>query len=141
MFTQGQMVRVNLAGMQVSGVLFHAAVTDAVGHIVDRVAEHARLSVCGPGREREPARRVEAGALVKRIGLVDSVVMRPYLGRMKLSALVAVLGLLGACTVQPDLGEQPAKAVQVQPGSFQSQHGLYFKVASTFMQLMGRPQF
>ena len=34
MFKQGQMVRVNLAGMQVQGVLFHAAVTDAVGHIV-----------------------------------------------------------------------------------------------------------
>ena len=28
------MVRVNLSGMQVQGVLFHAAVTDAVGHIV-----------------------------------------------------------------------------------------------------------
>lgn len=34
MFKQGQMVRVNLSGMQVQGVLFHAAVTDAVGHIV-----------------------------------------------------------------------------------------------------------
>ena len=34
MFKQGQMVRVNLAGMQVQGVMFHAAVTDAVGHIV-----------------------------------------------------------------------------------------------------------
>jgi hypothetical protein len=34
MFTSGQMVRVNLAGMQVQGVMFHAAVTDAVGHIV-----------------------------------------------------------------------------------------------------------
>jgi hypothetical protein len=34
MFTAGQMVRVNLAGMQVQGVMFHAAVTDAVGHIV-----------------------------------------------------------------------------------------------------------
>jgi hypothetical protein len=34
MFQQGQMVRVNLAGMQVQGVMFHAAVTDAVGHIV-----------------------------------------------------------------------------------------------------------
>ena len=34
MFTPGQMVRVNLSGMQVQGVLFHAAVTDAVGHIV-----------------------------------------------------------------------------------------------------------
>ena len=39
MFTQGQMVRVNLAGMQVSGVLFHAAVTDAVGHIVSQTSE------------------------------------------------------------------------------------------------------
>jgi len=28
------MVRVNLAGMQVRGVMFHAAVTDAVGNIV-----------------------------------------------------------------------------------------------------------
>jgi len=34
MFTPGQKVRVNLAGMQVQGVLFHAAVTDAVGHVV-----------------------------------------------------------------------------------------------------------
>jgi len=29
MFKPGQLVRVNLAGMQVEGVLFHAAVTDA----------------------------------------------------------------------------------------------------------------
>jgi hypothetical protein len=28
------MVRVNLAGLQVGSVLFHAAVTDAVGHVV-----------------------------------------------------------------------------------------------------------
>jgi hypothetical protein len=34
MFKQGQMVRVNLAGLEFQGVLFHAAVTDAVGHIV-----------------------------------------------------------------------------------------------------------
>ena len=33
-FQPGQMVRVNLAGIQVQSVLFHAAVTDAVGHIV-----------------------------------------------------------------------------------------------------------
>ena len=38
MFKPGQMVRVNLAGMQVQGVLFHAAVTDAVGHIVRQTA-------------------------------------------------------------------------------------------------------
>ena len=34
LFNPGQMVRVNLAGIEVRGVLFHAAVTDAVGHIV-----------------------------------------------------------------------------------------------------------
>jgi hypothetical protein len=39
MFTPGQMVRVNLAGMQFQGVLFHAAVTDAVGHIVRQTKE------------------------------------------------------------------------------------------------------
>lgn len=32
------MVRVNLAGLQVGAVLFHAAVTDAVGHIVKETA-------------------------------------------------------------------------------------------------------
>jgi hypothetical protein len=39
MFTPGQMVRVNLAGMEFGGVLFHAAVTDAVGHIVRQTKE------------------------------------------------------------------------------------------------------
>ena len=39
MFEPGQMVRVNLAGMQVQGVLFHAAVTDAVGHVVRQSKE------------------------------------------------------------------------------------------------------
>ena len=39
MFKPGQMVRVNLAGIQVQGVLFHAAVTDAVGHIVKQTSE------------------------------------------------------------------------------------------------------
>ena len=33
-FEPGQRVRCNLAGMQVGSVLFHAAVTDAVGTIV-----------------------------------------------------------------------------------------------------------
>ena len=36
-FEPGQSVRVNLAGMQVQGVLFHAAVTDAVGNIVRQI--------------------------------------------------------------------------------------------------------
>jgi len=38
-FKPGQAVRVNLAGMQVQGVLFHAAVTDAVGNIVRQTSE------------------------------------------------------------------------------------------------------
>ncbi len=40
MFKPGQLVRVNLAGMQVQGVLFHAAVTDAVGNIVQQTSEN-----------------------------------------------------------------------------------------------------
>ncbi|HEV2341658.1 MAG TPA: hypothetical protein VGS15_07660 [Candidatus Acidoferrales bacterium] len=40
MFQQGQTVRVNLAGMQVQGVLFHAAVTDAVGNILRQTSEN-----------------------------------------------------------------------------------------------------
>ncbi len=39
MFEPGQLVRVNLAGIQAGGVLFHAAVTDAVGHVVKQTSE------------------------------------------------------------------------------------------------------
>lgn len=39
MLHSGQQVRGNLAGMQVGSVLFHAAVTDAVGTIVRQVSE------------------------------------------------------------------------------------------------------
>jgi hypothetical protein len=39
MLRPGQAVRVNLAGMQVGSVVFHAAVTDAVGTIVRQVSE------------------------------------------------------------------------------------------------------
>jgi hypothetical protein len=35
----GQAVRVNLAGLQAGGVLFHAAVTAAVGHVVRKTSE------------------------------------------------------------------------------------------------------
>jgi hypothetical protein len=35
----GQAVRVNLAGLQSGGVLFHAAVTAAVAHIVRKTSE------------------------------------------------------------------------------------------------------
>ena len=39
MFQSGQLVRVNLAGLQAEGVMFHAAVTGAVGHIVKQTSE------------------------------------------------------------------------------------------------------
>ena len=39
MFQSGQLVRVNLAGLQAEGVMFQAAVTDAVGHIVKQTSE------------------------------------------------------------------------------------------------------
>ena len=38
-FKPGQTVRVNLAGMQVEQVTFHAAVTDAIGNIVKQTSE------------------------------------------------------------------------------------------------------
>ena len=40
MLGDGQQVRVNLAGMRVGSVVFHAAVTDAVGTIVRQVSEN-----------------------------------------------------------------------------------------------------
>jgi hypothetical protein len=39
-FQPGQAVRVNLAGIQAGDVLFHAAVTAAVGHIVRQTSEN-----------------------------------------------------------------------------------------------------
>ena len=39
MFQPGQVVRVNVAGLQAEGVMFQAAVTDAVGHIVKETSE------------------------------------------------------------------------------------------------------
>lgn len=38
-FKPGELVRVNLAGMQVGGVSFQAAVTDAMGNIVRQTSE------------------------------------------------------------------------------------------------------
>ncbi|MFZ0882835.1 MAG: hypothetical protein WAN14_05515, partial [Candidatus Acidiferrales bacterium] len=38
-FNAGQLVRVNLAGMQVDKVTFHAAVTDAVGNIIKQTSQ------------------------------------------------------------------------------------------------------
>lgn len=39
-FPPGQAVRVNLAGLQAGEVLFHAAVTAAVGHIVRQTSQN-----------------------------------------------------------------------------------------------------
>jgi hypothetical protein len=39
MFQSGQLVRVNPAGLHAQGVMFQAAVTDAVGHIVKQTSE------------------------------------------------------------------------------------------------------
>jgi hypothetical protein len=67
MFTPGQMVRVNLAGMQVRGVMFHAAVTDAVGHIVRQTKDEPPtflvkllFSFKGVSEVEVPAERVRA---------------------------------------------------------------------------------
>ncbi len=67
MFTPGQTVRVNLAGMQVQGVLFHAAVTDAVGQILQQTSENppkflVRLlfSFKGVSEVEVPAERIRA---------------------------------------------------------------------------------
>jgi hypothetical protein len=67
-FKPGQLVRVNLAGMQVQGVLFHAAVTDAVGNIVKQTSEDppkylVRLlfSFKGVNEVEVPADRIRAG--------------------------------------------------------------------------------
>ena len=67
-FKPGELVRVNLAGMQVGGVSFQAAVTDAVGNIVKRTSDEppkylVRLlfSFRGISEVEVPADRVRGG--------------------------------------------------------------------------------
>ena len=67
-FTPGQLVRVNLAGMQVEGVMFQAAVTDAVGNIIKQTSEDppkylVRLlfSFRGISEVEVPADRIHSG--------------------------------------------------------------------------------
>jgi hypothetical protein len=67
-FEPGQLVRVNLAGMQVEGVMFHAAVTDAPGRIVKQTSENpptylVRLlfSFRGINEVEVPADRIHVG--------------------------------------------------------------------------------
>jgi hypothetical protein len=68
MLQPGQMVRVNLAGMQVGDVLFHAAVTDAVGHIVRQTSASPEkylikllFSFKGVNEVEAPIDRIHAG--------------------------------------------------------------------------------
>jgi hypothetical protein len=67
-FRPGQLVRVDLAGMQVEKVTFHAAVTDAVGNIVKQTSEDppkylVRLlfSFRGINEVEVPASRIRKG--------------------------------------------------------------------------------
>jgi hypothetical protein len=68
MLQPGQNVRVNLAGMLVQGVVFHAAVTDAVGTIVKQTSQEppkylVRLmfSFKGVNEVEVPADRIKGG--------------------------------------------------------------------------------
>lgn len=67
-FKPGELVRVNLAGMQVGGVSFQAAVTDAVSNIVKQTSDEppkylVRLlfSFRGISEVEVPADRVRGG--------------------------------------------------------------------------------
>jgi hypothetical protein len=67
-FKPGQLVRVNLAVMQVETVTFHAAVTDAVGNVVKQTSEDppkylVRLlfSFRGINEVEVPADRIRGG--------------------------------------------------------------------------------
>jgi hypothetical protein len=67
-FKPGELVRVNLAGMQVGGVSFQAAVTDAVGNIVKQTSDGPRkylvrllFSFRGISEVEVPADRVRGG--------------------------------------------------------------------------------
>jgi hypothetical protein len=67
MFKNGQMVRVNLAGMEVQGVMFHAAVTDAVGHVIRQTKDEPPtflvkllFSFKGVSEVNVPAERIHA---------------------------------------------------------------------------------
>jgi len=67
-FKPGQLVRVNLAGMQVEKVTFHAAVTDAVGNIIKQTSEDPPrylvrflFSFLGINEVEVPADRIRGG--------------------------------------------------------------------------------
>ena len=64
----GQLVRVNLAGLDAGGVTFQAAVTDAVAHIIKQTSEQPPkylvellFSFRGVSQMEVPADRIHAG--------------------------------------------------------------------------------
>jgi hypothetical protein len=68
MFQPGQLVRVNLAGLNAGGVSFQAAVTDAVAHIVKQTSDQPPkylvellFSFRGVSQLEVPADRIHAG--------------------------------------------------------------------------------
>jgi hypothetical protein len=68
MLQPGQLVRVNLAGLQAEGVMFQAAVTDAVAHIVKQTSEQPPkylvkllFSFRGVSEVEVPADRIHPG--------------------------------------------------------------------------------
>ncbi len=68
-FQPGQLVHVNLAGLQAEGVMFQAAVTDAVAHIVKQTSDQPPtylvkllFSFRGVTEVEVPADRIHAGA-------------------------------------------------------------------------------
>ena len=67
-FNPGQLVRVNLSGLQFKDVLFHAAVTDAVGNIVKQTSQDPPMylvrllfSFRGVSEVDVPADRIHGG--------------------------------------------------------------------------------
>ena len=67
-FQPGQLVRVNLAGLDAGGVTFQAAVTDAVAHIVKQTSEkppkylvELLFTFRGVSHVEVPADRIYAG--------------------------------------------------------------------------------
>jgi hypothetical protein len=74
-FQPGQLVRVNLAGLDAGGVTFQAAVTDAVGHILKQTSEQPPkylvellFSFRGVSQVEVPADRIHAQATTGKMG-------------------------------------------------------------------------
>ena len=74
-FQPGQLVRVNLAGLDAGGVTFQAAVTDAVGHVLKQTSEQPPkylvellFSFRGVSQVEVPADRIHAQVTTSKMG-------------------------------------------------------------------------